>query len=281
MFAAVKRGLQILAGALAAALLGLLALPWIAPLFLFRPEPLAAPEPDSIGFAARDGSRLAGRWIPPPDPTAPVVLLVHGSSGNLGTRRNIVRRLADDGFGVLIFDYRGYGASQGSPSERGVGEDSLSAYDWLRGRGVAAERIVVIGQSMGNSPAALLASKRSIAGLVLVSPFTSLPEAAGDRFAPLGWMPWPVNRFEVAAPLARTRAPALLVVARDDRLVPASNARRLAGRGAWIELDGGHDGLLARALAQQRLQPFVRAAGGLRAGSAGVARSPAPPARPQ
>jgi pimeloyl-ACP methyl ester carboxylesterase len=255
--------------------LALLALPYMAPLFLFRPGPLESADPRGWrvpaaeeSIVAADGSRLSAWWAPPPSPQAPVVLLVHGRSGNVTGRAAIVRRLAADGFGVLAFDYRGYGASGGSASEQAMGEDTFSAYDWLRGRGVPPGRIVVLGQSLGNAPAARLASLRPVAGLALVSPFASLPGAAADRISwlPLGLVPWPRNRFEVESHLRAFRGPLIFAVSRRDRLVPYDHARRLADslprRPHWIEeARHGHDGLLAELVGSGRLQPFLSAAG--------------------
>ncbi|MEA3017547.1 MAG: uncharacterized protein QOI38_2269 [Sphingomonadales bacterium] len=271
MFRAV-RALRFLAAFCVLVLLLLLALPFAAPWFIFRPEPLASLDPrpwgvpaQGVTFAARDGSRLTGWWVPPPNPGAPVVLLVHGRSGNIATRAGIARRLATDGFGILAFDYRGYGASAGTPSERAIGEDTLTAYDWLRSQGVPPERIVVVGQSLGNAPAARLAALRPIAGLLLASPFMSLPEAAADLHSalPVRRLPWGRNRFEVAAHLRRVRAPTLLLVSRRDALVPFAHSLRFAESlprpPLWIVEDRhGHDGLLAAAVAEGRIQAFLR-----------------------
>jgi hypothetical protein len=271
--------------AAAAATLSLLALPYAAPLLVFRPEPLASADPArwrvearEVGFAAADGSRLSAWWVPPPGADSPVVLLVHGRSGNIATRADIVRRLAQDGIGLLAFDYRGYGASGGHPSEQAIGEDAVSAYDWLRARGVAAARIAVVGQSLGNAPAARLAASRPVGALVLVSPFTSLAGAAAERWPPLALLPWPRNRFEVAAHLADVRAPVLFAVAGADETVPRAEARRAAAAmprpPLWIEIEGHrHDGLLRTLVSEGRLQRFVRRAAAVRpAGS-----PPAPP----
>jgi hypothetical protein len=270
MLGGVKRTVRILAVLAVLLVLLLVALPDLAPRFIFRPEPLENADPrrwqvagEEIAISAQDGSRLSAWWVPPPSDAAPVVLLVHGRSGNIATRADIVRRLAADGFGVLAFDYRGYGASTGSPSEPGLAEDAVAARTWLSRRRIRSRRIVIVGQSLGNPAAATAAGARPAAGLVLVSPFTSLPEAGAARFAPLGWLPWPVNRFDVAAPAARVTAPVLLVVAREDDLIPRENAAALRAalpRAAWIEEDGRHDGLLRRALASGRLQAFIRAA---------------------
>jgi pimeloyl-ACP methyl ester carboxylesterase len=270
MLAPVKKAVRILAVLAVLLVLLLLALPDLAPRFIFRPEPLENADPrrwqvpgEEVSIAAADGSRLSAWWVPPRGDGAPVLLLVHGRSGNIATRADIVRRLAADGFGVLAFDYRGYGASTGSPSEQGLLEDAIAARTWLSRNNIRSRRIVIVGQSLGNPAAAAAAGSRPAAGLVLVSPFTSLPDAAAARFAPLAWLPWPVNRFEVTAPLSRVTAPVLLLVASEDETIPRENAlalRAAVPRADWIEEEGGHDGLLRRAVASGRLQQFVRAA---------------------
>lgn len=264
--------------ALAAAAVALLlaaafiALPWYIHLFIFRPAPLAELSPqewgidrgETVSFPAADGSRLAGWWIAPSE-GKPVILILHGRSGNISGRAPVAAGLGREGYGVLLFDYRGYGRSDGSPSEEGLFEDAVAAYDWTRRRGICGGRIVILGQSLGNAPAARLAASRPAAGLVLVSPFLSLPEAAADRlpWLPLGALLWPRNRFEVGAHLARLRIPLVLVAAAEDRLVPIEHARRVAApaRVPTLRLEdpeAGHDGLLDRIAEDGRLAASLR-----------------------
>jgi fermentation-respiration switch protein FrsA (DUF1100 family) len=240
---------------------------WIST-FIFRPAPLARTDPRLwglqrarfVGFRADDGARLTGWWMPPRNPEAPVLLLAHGRSANMATRAPIMRRLGADGFGMLMFDYRGYGASTGRPGEAALTEDVLAAYDWLTGQGIRPERIVLIGQSLGDAPAAQAAARRRVAALVLVSPFTNLPEVAAARvpWLPLRVLHWSRNRFEVAASLRTVRAPLLLIASRRDGLVPMANSVML-GRAApgpvrWLIEDRlPHDGLLAGVAADGRL----------------------------
>ena len=266
---------RILIVLLAVTLLTYLTLPLTIPaFFVFRPAALDRTNPAEWGLGrarhvrlpAADGSPLSAWWAPPGQAQAPVVLIVHGRSGNISSRAGVAERLRRDGFGVLLFDYRGYGASEGFPTEEGLSEDALAAYRWLMGRGVAPERVVVVGQSLGNAPAARLAADRSVGGLVLVSPFTSLPEAAADRLPWLGVgiLPWPDNRFDVAASMRRVSAPVLLAASKTDEVVPFRNAlklRSLAPRPLlWLEDDRlPHDGLLASIAADGRLTAGIRA----------------------
>lgn len=254
--------LSIAAAATVTALIVLSAFDWISA-FVYRPAALTPSAPKACGLAGaqeadiRSGSadHLSALWLPPDDSAAPVVLIAHGRSANVCARASVAARLRRDGFGVLLFDYRGYGRSSGRPSEAGLTEDAVSAYDWLRRQGIGAQRVIVLGQSLGDAPAAQLSAVRPVAALALVSPFTSLPGAIAEH---LGWplierLPWTRNRFEVAENLTKLRVPVLFIVSREDGLVPYADSRRAARYAhlcRWLEVDGlRHDGLLA-AIAQ-------------------------------
>lgn len=259
--------------ALIGAVIGIVTVPMWIPALIYRPASLHPAEPAAWGLpAARVVSipsdrsdHLSGWWLPPPKPDAPVVLIVHGRSGNISTRAPIASRLSADGFGVLLFDFRGYGLSTGRPSERALTEDAEAAYDWLRRQGVAPRRIVVLGQSLGDAPAARLGASRPVRALALVSPFTSLPEALADRlpWIPVRLIPWRQNRFGVEPSVRSLHAPVLFVVSPEDGLVPYANSRRLAKAardGHWLEVQGQkHDGLLAAASQTGRLSPALEA----------------------
>jgi len=245
---------------------------WI-PALIYRPTGLDRADPASwnipqatlVAIPSTHGGALSGWWAPPGSPDAQVILILHGRSANISTRSGIARRLIADGFGVLMFDYRGYGRSPGRPSERGLTEDAEAAYRWLIQQGVAPSRLVVLGQSLGDAPAAELGASRSIGALVLVSPFTSLPGAAQDAapWLPVGIVPWTRNRFDVGSSVARLHAPLLLVVSSSDGLVPLRNSRRLAALVPgfhWLEAEGlHHDGLLAGVTIDGRLSKAIKA----------------------
>jgi pimeloyl-ACP methyl ester carboxylesterase len=230
---------------------------WI-PALIFRPTPLEKTDPAAWGLRGAvpmqarygDGTSITGWWVRPPKPGSPVVLIVHGRSSNISTRAPVMKRLAADGMGVLMFDYRGYGASTGQPSELHLSTDTLTAYRWLREQGISPESIVVVGQSLGNSPATMLAAHQPIAALLLVSPFTNLPDAIGERlpWLPVRLLPWMRNRFDVSDGLRLFSGPTLLVASEADGLVPIGNARQLqnlAPRALWLDASPlHHDGML-------------------------------------
>jgi hypothetical protein len=121
--AIIARSIAALVPALAGASLSL----WI-PLLIFRPAPLADPDPvrwglaktRAVAFPAADGTRLVGWWQPAAEPGSLTLPVLHGRSANVSTRAGAMRRLTGDGFGALMVDWRGYGASAGRPSEAGA-----------------------------------------------------------------------------------------------------------------------------------------------------------------
>ena len=119
-----------------------------------------------------DGVRLHGWWIPS-EGSQLVTLFLHGNAGNVTHRAAHVREITAAGSSVLVIDYRGYGKSGGSPSEKGLYEDAETAFIHLLGRGYRAQRIILHGESLGSAVAVDLAYRRPCAALILEAPFTS------------------------------------------------------------------------------------------------------------
>lgn len=204
---------------------------------LYQPslDRAAAPTPADIGLTyddlrieTADGVRITGWSIPAPAADAPVVLFFHGNAGHIGDRLETLAMLHEAGAGVVIIDYRGYGASEGEPTESGTYADARAAWHWLTDTaGVAPARVVVFGRSLGAAVAAHLASETGPAGLVLEAAFTSLPDLAAERYP---WLParWLTRmRYATADYLRAVECPVMLAHAPDDEIVPFHHARRL------------------------------------------------------
>ena len=154
------------------------------------------------------------------------------------------------GLSCLVFDYRGYGQSAGRPTEAGTYLDARAAFEWLtQTKGVASERIIVLGRSLGGSIAAHLATEVRPAGLVVESAFTSYPDI-GARFYP--YMPvrlFARFRYDTLASVRKVSCPILLMHSRNDDVVPFDFGTRLfAAAGEpkqFVEILGRHnDGFL-------------------------------------
>ncbi len=196
-----------------------------------------SPAVESLFIHATDGTRLHA-WHIKGDP---LILYFGGNAEEVSWMLDDVARRAP-GVGWLLVDYRGYGSSDGSPSENALVADALQWYDQFKG----AERIYVFGRSLGSGVAVQLAAQRPVAGVILVAPFDSLVEV-GKRlypFLPVDWML--KHRFDSAALAPKMKTPLLCIVASHDEIIPAEHAKRLydawGGPKQWIGLEGaGHN----------------------------------------
>ncbi len=142
-------------------------------------------------FQASDGTRLHGWYVPHAEAKA-VVLIAHGNAGNLADRAWLLGQLNRRvQVGVMIFDYRGYGRSEGSPDEPGILADARAARAWLARRlQIREQDIVLMGRSLGSGVMVDLAAKDGARGLILDSAFPSLPDVAAHHypFFPVRWL---------------------------------------------------------------------------------------------
>ncbi len=177
-----------------------------------------------VWFHAEDGVRLHGWHIPGRFPVT--LLWYHGNAGNISDRldniREIHRRL---GLGVFIFDYRGYGRSDGRPTEAGLYLDARAAREALIREGVPAERIVYFGRSLGAAVAVALAAEAPPAGLILETPFLSV-RAIANRTLPGSGVLFK-TRFDSLERIGRIRTRLLILHGDADEVVPYDHGRRL------------------------------------------------------
>ncbi len=179
-------------------------------------------------FQSADGTRLHGWYVEHEDPCA-VILFCHGNGANITNRADVLRILHDlVGASVLIFDYRGYGRSEGKPDEPGVLADARAARAWLARREEIAETdIVLLGRSLGGAVAVDLAVGDGARGLILESTFSSIPDVAADIYP---WLPvrWLVRtRLEVAGKIGGYRGPLLQSHGEADTIIPFEHGRRV------------------------------------------------------
>ncbi len=146
---------------------------------------------EDVWLQANTGERIHAWWCPVENPDW-VLLYCHGNAGNLSYRRDLIRRWQRElNASVLIFDYPGFGKSEGKPSEAGCYAAAQAAYDWLlENKSVSPSQLVLYGKSLGGAMAVELAVHRPHAALVLQSTFTSMPDLAQQMFPflPARWL---------------------------------------------------------------------------------------------
>lgn len=223
--------------------------------FLFLPERLS---PDvifafnapfrEIFLTSTDGKRLHGLYFPTENSRG-IVYYHHGNRDSLlrwGHQYRLFQRL---GYDVLIYDYRGYGKSEGYPNETNLYEDARGWYDWIRDQGYPPEQIIVYGRSLGAVPATNISGNAPVGQLILETPFASLRSLFYDLF------PWMPNLFAVQYTMSNLEAlrhvdaPVTVFHGSKDQIVPLRNAVQLRSGlkrdDQFIIIDGGYHNDLA------------------------------------
>lgn len=179
-------------------------------------------------FTSEDGTRLHGWYCPRENPRA-VVLYLHGNSGNLSHRADLLRDLQQrHRLSVFIFDYRGYGRSEGQPDENGILQDARAARNWLAARaGIDQSQIVLMGRSLGGAVAVDLAAKEGARGLILQSTFTSLPDVAASKPVIGSLASLMHGQLNSIDKIAAYRGPLLHSHGDADSIIPYDHGRKL------------------------------------------------------
>jgi fermentation-respiration switch protein FrsA (DUF1100 family) len=184
---------------------------------------------DDLALTAEDGVRIHAWYLPPPGEARWTVLLAHGNAGNISHRLDRTLFLQSKlGAAVLLFDYRGYGRSEGSPDEEGTYRDARAAHRWLvEEKRVPRGRLVLFGESLGSAVALDLALSRPCRALVLESPFASVRAMARAVYPFLPLSALVRTRYENEAKAPRLRVPLLVLHGERDEIVPFAQGRRV------------------------------------------------------
>ena len=199
---------------------------------------------DDVEFRTRDGVLLNGWYVSCPGARY-VLMFFHGNTRNISYCLDSVRLFHRLGFDVFLFDYRGYGRSEGNPGERGTYLDAEAAWRYLvDNRRVDRASIVMLGRSLGAAIASWLAVMHQPRALVIESTFTSLPDVAAEIYPYLPARLLVRHRYPVAQNLPRIHCPLLVVHSREDEIIRFHHAAALYalanGPKELFEISGRH-----------------------------------------
>ena len=201
---------------------------------------------DDLYLKTADGF-LINAWFVKASDKAATILVAHGNEGNMddGDRLEQIKFFHDFGLNVLIFDYRGYGRSQGHPTEQVVYLDAQAAYDYLKTRSdFDPKRIIAYGASLGGAVAIDLATKRKIAALIVDSCFTCAKDVAVELYPLLPT--WMMSfKFDNISKVRNLNIPKLFMHSSQDEIVPREVGERLFQAAdnpkEFLLTSGGHD----------------------------------------
>jgi fermentation-respiration switch protein FrsA (DUF1100 family) len=200
---------------------------------------------EEVFFRTGDRLRLHG-WFVPAQNAEFTVLYCHGNGGNMMYFLDTVNLLNGLGVNCFVFDYRGYGSSQGIPSENGTYLDVRAAYRWLtKEKGADPQRIIIFGWSLGASVAAYLAGKTKAAALIIEGAFTSYADI-GSKYYPYMPVRWFARfKYPTIDYMRKVKCPVMVIHSRDDETVPFEFGLELYNAAnepkEFVELRGGHN----------------------------------------
>jgi pimeloyl-ACP methyl ester carboxylesterase len=220
---------------------------------------------EEVRITTADRVDLHGWYVAAPA-GAPAVLLCHGNAGNIAHRLDWLEIFCGMGFATLLFDYRGFGRSSGTPTEQGTYLDSQAAWDFLTNtKGFLPRSIVIVGESLGGPIAAHLAKDVAPGALILVSTFTSVPNLARTFYWYLPVRLLARFQYPTAAYVARVHVPTLVIHSRDDEMIPFSHGeelrRRASGPAQLLEIFGDHNAafMLSKPKLTEGMRSFLEA----------------------
>jgi fermentation-respiration switch protein FrsA (DUF1100 family) len=220
--------------------------------FIYFPDREVTATPASAGLAYQDrwpttddGVQLHAWYLPDPQARY-TVLAFHGNAGNMADRVGHYARWRGWGLAVYAIDYRGYGRSEGAPSEQGLYRDARAAWaDVTRELGVPPDRVIVVGRSLGSGPAVRLAAEVGPAALVIENPMTSMPAMARVVYPFLPVSLLTRTKFDNLGTISRVACPVMVIHAEQDEVIPSWMGRRVyeAARDPkhWVPLTGRHN----------------------------------------
>ncbi|MCD4698988.1 MAG: alpha/beta hydrolase [Phycisphaerae bacterium] len=228
--------------------------------FVFFPSREIGATPDDVALMFEpveiqtdDGVKITGWFVPAKDARG-TALFFHGNGGNISHRLDSLRIFHSLSLNTLIIDYRGYGLSEGKPSEEGIYLDAQAAWKYLvERRDTAPEKIIIFGRSLGGAVAVHLAGKNNPKALIVESTCTSIPEIGSDLYP---FLPRALLRrlsryqFNAREGISQAACPVLVVHSRDDDMIPFAHGRAIfdaAGEPKeFLEITGSHnDGFVA------------------------------------
>lgn len=238
---------------------------------LYRPDKDILKTPKNLGidyeeinFKTSDEQMLNGWFVPVKDARV-TVLYCHGNAGNIYHRLHMVKFFHEIGVNFFIFDYRGYGKSTGSPSEKGLYEDAQAAYDYLISRSdVDKNKIVVYGKSLGGPIAADLCLNRKVSALILEGSFASVTMRAQQLYPFLPMKLLITQKYDTIVKVKNIHIPKLIVHGRNDEVINFRHGQILFEAAAspkqFLPFDGNHnDDIFVTSLShKEALQKVLR-----------------------
>lgn len=218
---------------------------------------------EDVFLRTKDNIAVSAWYVPAQNERA-VVLFCHGNAGNNSHRLDSIRIFHDLNLSVFIFDYRGYGKSEGSPTEEGTYLDAEAALDYLiTVKQIPPAKVLLFGRSLGGAVAAEVARRRTVGGLIIESGFTSVPELGGKYFPFLPVKLLSRYSYATVNKVAEINTPKLFIHSPHDEIIPFQYGKTLYEKASppkeFLEIRGDHNNgfLISGSIYTEGLNRFI------------------------
>ncbi len=222
------------------------------PRMIYFPSPTLALTPrdaslpyEDVSLTCEDGSRIDA-WYIPADSARATLIFCHGNGGNISHRLESIDQFHRLGLSVFIFDYHGYGRSEGKPGEKETYQDAEAAWNYLtETRGISPDSIIIFGRSLGGAVAVWLASQHQPKALVVESSFTSIADVAAHYYPFLPVKLLARVEYNSEERIGQIHVPVLIIHSPDDDIIPYKLGRKLFETAnepkQFLQIHGGHN----------------------------------------
>lgn len=231
---------------------------------VYTPADAGLKEYEDVEIVTEDGIKIHGWYIPHPKPLA-YMIFFHGNAGNISDRIWSIDVFNQMGLSVFIFDYRGYGKSEGDPSEDGLYKDALAAWHYMtETRRISPDNIVLFGRSLGGGVASWLARGKKPGAVICESTFSSIGDMGQDTYPYLPVRYLVRYRFSAIDHIRDVACPVLIIHSPDDDIVPFAHGKRIFEAANepkdFLEIKGSHNEgmMLSEGIYRQGVRDFIQ-----------------------
>lgn len=200
---------------------------------------------EEVTLHTKDNIKLQA-WFRRSNGDGEMVIFLHGNAGSLENRINHLRQLSEMGYGFIIPAWRGFGKSEGFPTEEGLYLDAEAVIDYIKSKGYKVLKIIMIGESLGTGIAVRMAQKYKFKGLFLIAPYTSIADRAGEIYPYMLSQYLTKDNFKVLDNIDKINQPLFMIHGTADKVVPYEHAKKIFAKAKepkkFITYDGiGHN----------------------------------------
>lgn len=189
-------------------------------------EQFDMPNTEEIFLTTKDGVKIQ-TWYRKPDEGKEMVIFYHGNSGHIPQRIDKLKELKEMGYGFIIPAWRGFGKSEGSPTEEGIYNDARATIDFIKKEGYDLKNVIVVGESLGSGIATKMATENEFKGLFLITPYTTIADRAAEIYFYIPVKSLLKDNFDNINNISHVKEPVFIIHGDNDNIIPHAHSLKI------------------------------------------------------